>query len=250
MHHKIYCKKLFSAIIAILLFCLQSVSAHAANSKPLCDYYDPSGSFILSFPEGTKLGRSGPSSSNGIHFLFDDGSELKIYASTSIYDPACSDPGDMGSYKDDEYYVLKYAKPDCEVIELTQPGTITEIGTSPDAPQHSAKKIICKDYTYTVIPGGSEQDSYAGCYIYILFDHKSPRYMDLYNEIVDSMLLFKGEAGAKALHIWVGAGMYDKDCYTLDDNDPYAQPFHLCRGDRIRNKLLSIQGKPRPKRSP
>ena len=200
-----------------------------------CDYFDYYGCFLISFPRSVKLGPSGPSATSGIKFQFDENNWLAIHPSTATYNP------DFPYYEEEPEhipFVRNYAGPDCKVEDITQPGFISEIGTAPDAFKNPGNRIICPDYEYTIIPVSLDQSKYVSYHIYIQYQHTGGEFDFLYREIVNSMLIFKGEERKKAYDVADNAGMTYR-YYDLDPGNPWSQPRHYCLDDRIRGQLAA-----------
>ncbi|MDR2208121.1 MAG: hypothetical protein LBE22_04015 [Azoarcus sp.] len=223
-----------SKLITALLTCLFATPSFAdAHGAALCDYYDLYAKFIVTFPKDTQLGRSGPSATSGISFIFPDQSTLVIDPTIELYDPYDDDPDSPFSRRDDENFVLEYAKDGCNATQTIKNG------------MDKRTKIVCENYEYTIIAADNQKNR---TYIRLFYDFKSRKYDSLYQSIADSLVLVPPNPQDKydfyyAANQVVFDYLYAQDAAFQERVDSYQIPRIACDHYRIRDKFVEDSSK-------
>ncbi len=192
---------------------VEAASADQYSADAYCDYYDASAGFMLSFDKGIALGRSAPSSSQGIGFLFDDDASLRIFASFSGYEPDAPKPNPPDVVR----FVKDHRRKGCAVLPA----------------RFGGKRVRCAQYDYSIIPINRTAQPYADLNLFIMYNFTTDTHHRRYEDIVGSLVIFFSDS---ALHRF-----YDitrNIAYEFDPDDPFRQPPHVCGAARIRQQML------------
>lgn len=198
-------------LACMLLVCLALLHSTAwaddYSSDNYCEYYDYNFYFTVSFDKSIALGRSGPSSSQGISFLFDDTASLTIRGEF-----ANDDSDNAENLSATEHFIKNFAKQGCTVHSAMYDGT----------------SIRCEQYEYTIVPH-PQRDSY----LYIMYNFENDSHHAQYKNIADSLLVFASDADTSKFY-----KLIKNIAYPFDPADPFKQPHYVCGADRIRQKML------------
>jgi hypothetical protein len=207
-----------------ILFITTASLAKASNNY-FCDYYDLYGEFIITFPKDIDLGKSGPSTTSGISFIFPDQSTLKIFPSADTYNPPEIDTESQCS-RNDMKFIMEYAQDGCYITKTTDTKRVT---------------ISCKDHEYTIIEANNQPSHKV--YISIYYDFKSKQYDSLYHNIIGLFALVQEDKNDK-FSFYNAARQANAEYYYAQDAvyqklvDEYQVPNIVCGSYRIRDRLL------------
>lgn len=191
-----------------------------AAQDNICDYYDQYGMFILTFNKDIKLGRSGPSITSGISFIFPEQATLSVVPGIATHDP-----NNPLSLPDDISFIKDYIKDGCTLsYSKTSRGTI----------------ITCDNYEYSIY---ETTTSPYKSYIKFFYDFKNKDSLIQYKDIMNSLLLMPIKFYDEFNNITknaLGHYYFSQDKEYQVKIDSYEQPDIACGQYRVRDELLKI----------